>query len=192
MKLVSFLLPAFLLSTLVLTLMPSCNDDDGPLEPVASCDDNMQNGNETGVDCGGDCPDCVIGLMGEWQSSGADVSTLLVDLFAIDSIYANFRTDNTFVFEQFDSSGTKSVMEGTYSQTMSGVGQIWTIKVQQTSPIPLTLEGIFEIAGNTMVYEVLQTIPNVGGTPPTAQLGFGSSISGALGNTNVQTYRRIE
>ena len=31
-------------------------DDDAP--PVPTCSDGIQNGNETGVDCGGDCPPC--------------------------------------------------------------------------------------------------------------------------------------
>ena len=38
-----------------LTLV-SCGDDDGPSEPVATCNDGIQNQGETGVDCGG--PNC--------------------------------------------------------------------------------------------------------------------------------------
>lgn len=39
-------------------LLASCSsDDDGPIE-VALCSDNIQNGDETGVDCGGSCAPC--------------------------------------------------------------------------------------------------------------------------------------
>src|SRR5690554_670290 len=31
-------------------------------QPAASCDDGEQNGNETGVDCGGDCAPCSLGV----------------------------------------------------------------------------------------------------------------------------------
>ena len=38
----------------------SCSDDDDVMvmEPVATCDDNIMNGDETGVDCGGSCTPC--------------------------------------------------------------------------------------------------------------------------------------
>ena len=37
-------------------LFACSKDDDGP---TFSCNDGMQNGTETGVDCGGDCPPCI-------------------------------------------------------------------------------------------------------------------------------------
>ena len=39
-----------------------------------------------------------------------------------------------------------------------------------------------------MKYEVVQTEPNIGATPPTASAGFGSSNGGALGQSNVQKF----
>ncbi len=192
MKKWPFYLTTLLLLGVMVVITPSCKDDDDPMEPVATCDDGIQNGNETGVDCGGDCDPCIEGLMGEWQSSGANVAPLLVTLFATDSIYANFRTDNTYLVEQYDTAGTKLVLEGTYTQALSGVGQIWTIEVNQTSPVTLTSEGIFEIIGDVMNYEIVQTSPDIGAVPPTAQLGFGSTNAGALGMLNVQTYERIQ
>ena len=41
-----------------------CQTEEDP-EPLATCSDNIQNGNETGVDCGGDCPSCDGGGGGE-------------------------------------------------------------------------------------------------------------------------------
>ncbi len=36
----------------------SCEKDDPTPEPQATCDDNIQNGDETGIDCGGSCSAC--------------------------------------------------------------------------------------------------------------------------------------
>ncbi len=167
-------------------------DCGGDCAPCPTCDDGIQNGNETGVDCGGDCDPCLVGIQGEWQSSGANVAPLLVTLFAVDSIYAEFKTDMTYSVTQVDTSGTAIQLTGTYAQTESSVDGIWEITVNQSAPATLTSEGIFEINDNTMKYEIVQTQPDLGATPPTPEAGFGSSSGGALGDTNVQTYIRIE
>ncbi len=45
---------------------PACGSDTGGGDPDPTCDDNIQNGLETGVDCGGpDCPPCVVLDCGE-------------------------------------------------------------------------------------------------------------------------------
>ena len=169
-------------------------DCGGPCPPCPTCEDGIQNGEEEGVDCGGpDCPPCNVGLMNtKWQSSGANVAPLLVALFNTDSIYAEFNADFTYRVQQFDVAGAMLELSGTYTQTESGVGAIWTIVTDQTAPAALTAEGIFEINGNTMKYEIAQTTPDIGAVPPTPAGGFGSTNGGALGTANVQTYERIE
>lgn len=190
MKALKFFIVLFAISGTVF-FTASCDKDDD--EPKPTCFDGIQNGDETGIDCGGStCDPCMVGLQGEWQSSGANVAPLLYALFATDSIYANFKTDLTYVVHQFDTAGAMLTLEGVYTQTESGVGDIWTIEVNQTSPAALTSEGIFEITGNTMKYEIAQTQPDIGAVPPTPQGGFGSTNGGALGTLNVQTYLRIE
>jgi len=136
-----------------------------------------------------------IGIVGEWYSSGTNVAPLLVAYLKIDSIYAKFNKDNTYLVESF-SDGAKTTLTGTYVQTKSGVGNIWNITLTQTSPTALTSQGIFEIDATktpyTMNYEVAQTEPQLQGvTPPTAQGGFGSTSGGALGTNNVQKYIKI-
>lgn len=137
-------------------------------------------------------PDTKVGVQGEWESSGTDVAPLLVTLFGTDSIYANFKTDMSYTVEQYDSTGSKLTLAGTYTQEESGVGDIYNITVEQSSPAALTSEGIFEVNGNTMQYEIAQTSPDIGATPPTAADGFGSTSGGAVGTMNVQTYQKIE
>jgi hypothetical protein len=115
--------------------------------------------------------------------------------FGTDSIYAEFSTDMTYVVEQFDTSGAKLTLTGTYTQTESAVSGIWEIELNQSTPSALISEGIFQVENdNRMTYEVVQTDPNIGATPPTAADGFGSSGFGgqALGAANIQYYNRID
>jgi hypothetical protein len=134
------------------------------------------------------------GVVGEWYSSGSNVATLLVTYFQVDSIYANFEANNTYLVESY-SGGSKTTYTGTYLQTKSTVGQIWNITLNQSSPTAVTSEGIFEITKSgdsyTMKYEVAQTEPNIGATAPTASGGFGSTSGGALSDWNVQKFVKI-
>lgn len=134
----------------------------------------------------------LVGIQGKWQSSKSNVAPLLVTLFQIDSIYAEFRTNNTYEVRQWNRDGVQlPTLTGTYTQAKSNVGNIWTIRVEQTQPSALISEGIFEITGNTMKYEIVQTQPDIQAVPPTPQGGFGSTNGGALGQANVQTYVRV-
>ena len=181
MKNLKFFLLLLALTGMVVTWQ-SCGKDDEPT-PEATCTDGIMNGEETGVDCGGpDCQPCEVGVQGKWQSSGDNVAPLLVALFATDSIYAEFNTDNTYLVEQYDTSGTKLTLEGTYTQKESGVGNIWEITVNQSSPAALTSEGIFEVTDNTMKYEIVQTSPDISAVPPTAAAGSGAPPSWSSGS----------
>src|SRR5690606_7584027 len=47
--------------TLVSVMLRQCDgddDNDNVIEPEATCNDGIQNGNEEGIDCGGNCPPC--------------------------------------------------------------------------------------------------------------------------------------
>jgi hypothetical protein len=140
--------------------------------------------------------DVLVGMQGEWYSSGTNVAPLLSTYFAVDSIYAKFNTDNTYLVESFDAQGVKTTYSGTYVQTENTGSTIWTILLNQSLPSSGTSEGIFELYTNQdsydMQYEVVQTQPDINATPPTATAGFGSSNGGALGTLNIQKYFRIE
>ncbi len=135
-----------------------------------------------------------LGIVGQWYSSGENVAVLLA-YFGVDSIYADFKADMTYLVESY-ADGVKSELRGVFTQTKSSTGNIWTIVINQSSPSALTSEGIFEIYydqdPNTMNYEVAQTEPQQAGvTPPTPEGGFGSTSGGAYGQTNVQKYIRL-
>jgi hypothetical protein len=165
----------------------SCKDED----ENATCTDGIQNQDETGVDCGGICTACKVGVHGEWKSY--PVAPILAN-FA-DSIIATFETNNTYVVDSWKN-GSKTVLSGTYVQTKSSTGNIWTIVLEQSSPTVLTSEGMFEVTDNDtkMTYEIVQTNPAIGAAPPTPAAGFGSSTFNgtALGAANIQNYVRIQ
>lgn len=50
-------LKKILLPIFCLLLVIGCGEDDN--QPMASCTDGIQNGNEVGIDCGGDCSPCI-------------------------------------------------------------------------------------------------------------------------------------
>ncbi|MEM6263790.1 MAG: hypothetical protein AAGI38_14855 [Bacteroidota bacterium] len=139
-----------------------------------------------------DDQEMLVGVQGKWQSSGSNVAPLLVLLVDTDSIYAEFKTDMTYVVENYDKSGALVVFEGTYTQTITPGQSIAEITINQSTPSVGTSVGIFEVTGNTMKYEVVQTVPDFMQIPPTVAGGFGSTNMGANMMDNVQTFVRIE
>jgi len=137
----------------------------------------------------------VNGIVGTWVSAGDDVAVLLKTYFTVDSIVAVFKADQTYEVLQYAGGSTTALtLVGTYTQTMTATGNIWTIKVDQTSPSTLTSEGMFEVTTtsdpNSMQYEIVQTEPSIGALAPTPEAGFGSTSAGAYGTTNIQVYKR--
>lgn len=166
-----FTLFAFLLTGLSLMTI-SCGDDDD--------DDNDDSSQQEEI-------------VGGWLSAGTDVAPLLLSL-GFTQITADFRADNTYDVYATDTSGAVVQFTGTYVIAASGVGNIYTITLNQNSPTAITSEGIFEIDAtanpDTMMYEIVQTSPDIGATPPTPAGGFGSTSGGAFGDTNIQKYIR--
>jgi hypothetical protein len=135
-----------------------------------------------------------VGIYGTWVSEGTNVAPLLVSLFATARIEATFNSNGSYEVVQTDTSGASVTLSGTFTMTKSSVDNIFEITAEQTSPAALTSTGIFEIYSDsspfTMKYEIVQTSPDIGATPPTPAAGFGSTNGGALGTINVQTYIR--
>jgi hypothetical protein len=130
-------------------------------------------------------------LEGAWVSEGDNVAPILVELAAVVRIDAVFA-DGAFTVTTVDAEGSEVVQAGIYESTASGVGDIFEIVLEQSSPQAITVEGIYEIDNGTdpptMTYEVVPTMPSVGAVPPTAEGGFGST---ALGADLTQRYVRL-
>lgn len=166
-------------------------DCGGSCAPCPTCSDGVQNGAETGVDCGGtDCAACLIGVHGQWESSGANVAPILVTFAS--KLVATFNPDGTYSVLQTDPNGGQITLSGTYAQVESSVAGIWDITLNQSAPTQLTAKGIFQVDGENLTYEVAQIDPAITGvTPPTAAAGFGSTSGGAFAMGNVQKYIRL-
>lgn len=130
-----------------------------------------------------------IGIIGSWVSTGENLSPVFQQ-FGFDSVYMQFRADGSYQFESFTTGGIHNYLTGTFVQTLSDTGSIRLIALSQQSPVSGTASGIFRLhdeAVARLVYEVVQTEPAVSGmTPPTPDLGFGSS--GLLGSDNIQVF----
>lgn len=139
------------------------------------------------------------GIVGVWLSAGTNVAPLLNVIFAgsggVDSIYATFNTDKSYTVRQVNGDATVISYAGTYSNSKSSVGNIYTIVTNQTAPSVATSEGIYEIdrtqSPHTMQYEIVLT-SGTQNVAPTPSGGFGSTNGGAFGTTNVQNYIRIQ
>jgi hypothetical protein len=132
------------------------------------------------------------GIIGKW--SAYDISFILQNLNFDDSLYADFKADQSYKVTAYYL-GTPLSFEGTYTQTKSTSNDIWDIVLTQTLPSAVTSQGIFKVfaaATDSMYYEVAQVDPAIAGvTPPTAAAGFGSTSGGALGTMNLQKYNWI-
>jgi len=136
-----------------------------------------------------------IGIYGTWVSEGANVALLLAGApFNVSKITATFNTNGSYTVVQVDTSGASIDLTGTFTMQKSSVASIYNIVLDQATPSVLTATGIFQIDGSaapfTMQYEVVQTTPAIGVTPPTAADGFGSTGGGAFGTLNIQKYVR--
>ncbi len=139
------------------------------------------------------------GLVGVWLSAGANVAPLLNTIFqasgGVDSIYAAFNTDKTYSVRQVNGDATVINYAGTYSNSKSSVGNIFTITTDQTVPSVATSEGIYEVdrtqSPHFMQYEIV-LISGTQNVAPTPDGGFGSTNGGVLGTLNVQNYIRIQ
>ena len=129
-------------------------------------------------------------LVGTWVSTGTNVPLGLRAL-KVKAITATFNANNTYSVLSTDSSNNVTTMTGTWSAgaiTTSGV--IRAITVNQGSPTTLTSQGIFQVTGTGMRYEVIQVQPALQGwTAPTITGGFGSTAyNGTAYAIYVQTY----
>jgi hypothetical protein len=158
---------------------------------VVSCSDDDKKGSDQS------------GIGGTWLSAGTDVAPLLEAIFAslggVDSIYATFTPSDTagslgsYYVRQVN--GNSSVVEyaGTYEETASTVGDIYSITIDQTTPSVTENAGIFEIYQanpDSMKYEVV-LLTGTSNVAPTPEAGFGSTNNGAFGTQNVQRYKRL-
>jgi hypothetical protein len=138
-----------------------------------------------------------LGIIGKWLSSGANVAPLLVTYFKVEKVEAEFKSNFTYIVNQFNIGNTTTtpdlIFTGTFEIAKSATGNIWTITCNQDLPYVAVASGIFEVAINPELlwYEVVQT-SGTQNVPPTPAAGFGSSNGGTLGTLNIQKFTRVQ
>jgi hypothetical protein len=128
--------------------------------------------------------------VGTWLSADANVAPILVALFQYDSVRVTLNEDQTVVLESHIIDGAWSTLPGVYTVTEATSGDIHYININYTA---FEQEGIIQVtAGNPdqMKLEAVQTVPDIGAVPRTADTGFGSDA--ALATANIQNYVRID
>ncbi len=131
-------------------------------------------------------------IVGSWLSDGADVAPLLNGApFNYTKITADFKADGSYVVTGLDKSNKLTTFVGTYEDGPSEVTGIQAITVHQDSPATTLAVGIYTVSDTTMQYEVVQTQPTNGITPPTATGGFGSTVyNGMKISTLIQKFAK--
>lgn len=93
-------------ATLFALIFTACSDDDNTTE--ATCSDGIQNGDETGVDCGGSCDPCTSGIVAPetyvFEREGASSVAFpgqTIRLLMADEIISKLK-DNTATEEEID------------------------------------------------------------------------------------------
>jgi hypothetical protein len=131
-------------------------------------------------------------LAGDWVSRGDDVAPILsADPLNYRKIEARFGDDGTYEVVATDADGASVTLTGTYAA--DNATSPGTITLEQATPYSATAEGIWEVAGTVLTYEVAQTVPDYGWSPPTPSTGFGSTAGDGLeAGVNVQTYVAAE
>ncbi|NOX17221.1 MAG: carboxypeptidase regulatory-like domain-containing protein [Chlorobi bacterium] len=172
------------------TVAPQSGDYDFNPDSIGLTDLATNNGDNDFI---------AIGVYGTWVSEGGNIAPLLAGPpFNVAKLTATFNTNRSYTVVQMDTSGASIELNGTFtiekSSFLIGGTTIFNIVLDQATPAVLTATGIFQIDMNvspfTMQYEVVQTTPDIGIAPPTAEDGFGSTGGGAFGMLNVQKYVR--
>lgn len=111
------IIAGFAIATLGLT---SCSeDDDTPIEQLATCTDGIQNGTETGVDCGGACAPCDGGV-NAGTPQDEDLSGLLTDDFTLTNDVV-WEINGKFVV---GNGATLTIEPGTIIKGAEGTGSL--------------------------------------------------------------------
>ncbi len=149
MKNLSFIL--FLILTLVFV---SCKKEDSGTTPTTPKD----------------------AIIGTWVSEGNNVALGLRVVLKTKKIVATFNENKTYTVVATDSNNVSVTYTGTYQSAEKADTLIYPITLNQLTPVALKSQGIYQIKGNVMTYEVIQVDPPLQGfTPPTVEEGFGST-----------------
>lgn len=162
-------------------------DDTGPTNPTddtGSPDDSDPATDSDPVTTGDN--DSI--LVGDWLSEGSNIAPLLANFYI--SVLGSFENGGAYSVTATRENGNVDELSGTFTVDLSTTPH--TIALVQVLPYDAVAEGIWQVSGSTLTYEIVQTEPNpYGYVAPTPSGGFGSSSGGTLQpGDNVQIFVR--
>lgn len=167
------------------------SSEDGGTDGTSGTGDGADGGSDgadgtDGTDGGGGDD----GLVGDWRSEGEDLCPLFRNaFFDYKLVDSTFNADGTYSGYVETNDGQTQDLQGTY--TIDEGTSPATISLSQTFPEAIESQGIWEINGDTLTYEIVTVNPDQGCTPPTPSGGFGStSCPGLSSGDLIQIYRR--
>lgn len=124
--------------------------------------------------------------IGTWLSAGTDVAPILSTYFLNDSIFVEFKDDNTLTLDTHTIGAAWTADQATYVITKSADGDIHHFAATYTA---FEQEGIIEVIGDVLKLEAVQTVPDIGAIPTTVANGFGQDP--IWGAQLIQTYKKV-
>ena len=146
--------------------------------PIPNCTDGIQNGNETGVDCGGDCAACI---SNPTLSAASPTSPASEVLSVYSETYPPANTVSSFNFNAFQGSGTISEVDLEGNNNKSGKVANLSFYGAQWNPVNLSAYNFVHIdyyattTTNFNFYLIDQTANIPGGNPSEPRYSFGGS-----------------
>lgn len=129
-----------LLSSLIIATLAfvGCSKDDDPSPIAATCTDGIQNGNETGIDCGGACEPCAVqeekdGIIASQDDPDLDAADLKGDVTANVTLTA----DKTWILNgplHVKDGATLSIEAGTLIKATAGGTNVY-VAIEQGAKI---------------------------------------------------------
>lgn len=167
-----------------LTALVGCVPDDWNGQPYTG------PGGATGDTGAGGSADSA--LVGAWLSQGEDLSPLFsAPPFEYERVEGEFLSDGSYSFTTVTLAGDSATVTGSWSADTSTEPR--SIALEQDQPYKATASGVYALDGDKLTYEVVQTEPNYGFSPPTPQGGFGSTAGPGVGpGDNVQIFRKVQ
>ena len=175
-------------------LAAACTPDDEKADTSAEADADTDADADADADSDADSDadtDADATIVGQWVSEGEDISPIFQSsFFDYVRIDADFREDGSYLVVAATGGGDVYELTGSYTADTSTTPA--GLVLLQAQPYEATAEGIYQISGEVMQYEVIQTDPNPNGfVAPTPTTGFGTSSGpGLAAGANTQVYRR--
>ncbi len=183
---------SLMLSLALVAFAASCsNDDNAPIVTAPTCNDGIQNGDETGVDCGGTCTPCETG--GEVVSLSGDVT----EDTTLDAVN-EYELTGAYIVK----AGAKlTIPAGTTIEAAGGTasfigverGAQIDIQGTATNPVILTSGAASPAAGDWGGLVIAGDAPTNKGTDVTTEVGdltYGGA--NAADNSGSIRYLRVE